>query len=43
MNSLYTETTRPLRFTAEGVAEKGYLRFKGSFRLRQTDYKITAL
>jgi polyisoprenoid-binding protein YceI len=30
----------PLRFVAEGVEERGYLHLKGSFRLRQTDYKI---
>lgn len=32
--------TRPLRFVAEGIEERGYLHFKGNFRLRQTDYKM---
>jgi polyisoprenoid-binding protein YceI len=31
----------PLRFIAEGTEERGYLHIKGSFRMRQTDYKIT--
>jgi hypothetical protein len=34
-------TKHPLRFLAEGTEERGYLHIKGSFRLRQTDYKIT--
>jgi polyisoprenoid-binding protein YceI len=30
-----------LRFLAEGNEDHGYLHLKGSFRMRQTDYKIT--
>lgn len=33
-------TKRPLRFTADGVQERGYLHLRGNFRLRQTDYRI---
>ncbi len=33
-------TKRPLRFVAVGIQEKGHLHLKGTFRLRQTDYKI---
>lgn len=33
-------TKRPLRFVADGTAERGHVHFKGSFRLRQTDFKI---
>jgi polyisoprenoid-binding protein YceI len=32
--------TQPLRFTAEGTSQKGYLHLKGSFPLRQTAYGI---
>src|SRR5579863_298739 len=32
--------TRRLQFVAEGTSEKGYLHLKGSFPLRQTEYKI---
>jgi polyisoprenoid-binding protein YceI len=31
---------RPLRFVADGIQERGYLHLKGSFRLRQTEYRI---
>ncbi len=31
---------RPLRFDVDGTDERGYLHLKGTFRLRQTDYKI---
>jgi polyisoprenoid-binding protein YceI len=31
----------PLRFVAEGTEDRGYLHIKGTFRMRQTDYKIT--
>ncbi len=31
----------PLRFIAEGIEDRGFLHIKGSFRMRQTDYKIT--
>lgn len=31
----------PLRFMAEGIEDRGFLHIKGSFRIRQTDYKIT--
>jgi polyisoprenoid-binding protein YceI len=34
-------TKHPLRFMAEGTQERGYLHLKGSFRMRQTFYKIT--
>jgi hypothetical protein len=31
---------RPLRFVADGIQERGYLHLKGTFRLRQTEYRI---
>jgi polyisoprenoid-binding protein YceI len=31
----------PLRLIAEGTEERGFLHIKGTFRMRQTDYKIT--
>jgi hypothetical protein len=34
-------TKHPLRFIAEGTQENGYLHLKGSFRMRQSDYRIT--
>jgi polyisoprenoid-binding protein YceI len=34
-------TKHPLRFIAEGTQERGYLHLKGSFRMRQSDYRIT--
>jgi polyisoprenoid-binding protein YceI len=32
---------RPMRLLADGGEERGYLHLKGSFHLRQTEYKIT--
>jgi len=33
-------TKRPLRIVADGIEERGYLHLKGTFRLRQTEYRI---
>jgi polyisoprenoid-binding protein YceI len=33
-------TKQVLRFTADAVEERGYLHFKGTFHLRQSEYKI---